>query len=174
MRVIRGLSSDKLSFPLCRPAAVPGVFVGFRQETALPVLRERRGPLNLWFITHAYASTIESNASRHAMSKVPQGGRSGTEQSKHPYWSGKFALIVAGGVAASLALAIGVVWFVRAGSGTGPEAMTVTTVRPVETIRYAPAPEQKTASGTPTVSPNVQPPQGTIRRMEAISGTFKK
>lgn len=107
------------------------------------------------------------------MSRVPQVGRSKPEQSKHSYWSGKAKLVVAGGVAASLSLAIGVVWFVKVGSNASTETMAVSTVRPIETIRYAPVPE-KSAKSTPTVPPNVQPPQGTVRRMEAISGTFKK
>jgi hypothetical protein len=117
---------------------------------------------------------IDLNALRHAMSKVPQGGRSTPEQSKHSSRSGKFKLVVAGGVAASLSLAAGAVWFVMAGSNAGTETMTVSTVRPVETIRYAPAPEKKTANSTPAAPPHVQAPQGTIRRMEAISGAFKK
>jgi hypothetical protein len=110
------------------------------------------------------------------MSTVPQVGRSQPERSKHSARSGKLKLAVAGGVAATLSLAIGAVWLVKAGSNASTETMTVSTVRPVEIVRYAPVPvpEKKTANSTPTVPPNVQPPQGTIRRMEAISGTFKK
>jgi hypothetical protein len=107
------------------------------------------------------------------MSKVLQAGRSNLEQSKHSYWSGKAKLVVAGGVAASLSLATGAVWFVKAQSSDSTATMAVSTVRPVETIRYAPVPE-KSAKSTPTVPPNVEPPQGTVRRMEAISGAFKK
>jgi hypothetical protein len=107
------------------------------------------------------------------MSKVPPAGRSKQEQSKHSYWSEKPKLVVAGGIAASLSLAIGAVWFVKAKSSDGTETMAVSTVRPVETIRYAPVPE-KSAKSIPTVPPNVEPPRGTVRRMEAISGAFKK
>jgi hypothetical protein len=107
------------------------------------------------------------------MSQASPAGRSNLEQSKHSYWSTKAKLVVAGGVAASLSLAIGAVWFVKAKSSDRAETMTVSTVRPVETIRFAPIPE-KSAKTTPTVPANVEPPQGTVRRMEAISGAFKK
>ena len=107
------------------------------------------------------------------MSKVPHDGRAKSEQSKQSYLAGKGKLVIASGVAASLLLASGVLWFVKNSASKDPETLTVSTVRPVETIRYAPALEKKAKSG-PTETPNVQPPQGTIRRMEAISGTFSK
>lgn len=107
------------------------------------------------------------------MIKVPQSGRSTPEQSRHSYGSRKAQLIVAVSVAASLSLAIGIIWFVKVGSNAGTETAAVSTVRPIEIIRHAPVPD-KSAKSTPAVPQNVQPPEGTIRRMEAISGTFKK
>ena len=105
------------------------------------------------------------------MSKVPQVG--GSKSKQHSYLSGKAKLVIASGAATFLLTGIGVVWILRAGADTSTESVTVSTVRPVETIRYATAPE-KTTKGPQTVPKNVQPPQGTVRRMEAISGTFSK
>jgi hypothetical protein len=105
------------------------------------------------------------------MSKVPQAGRSKLKLSKHSYLSGKGKIVIAGGVAAFVVLGIGVVWMTF--STGSPDALTVSTVRPVETVRYATAPE-KGAKNNPTVAPDVQPPQGTVRRMEAIGGAFSK
>ncbi|MBX9775348.1 MAG: hypothetical protein K2Y71_13190 [Xanthobacteraceae bacterium] len=110
-----------------------------------------------------------------AMSKVPQVARPKSEQPKQ-HASGKGKLVIASGVAVFLLLgAGGVVWFLSVGSGKNTDGLTVSAVRPVETIRFAPAPEkEKTAKQAPSVPPNVAPPQGTVRRMEAISGTFSK
>ncbi len=105
------------------------------------------------------------------MGKVLQAGRSKLEPSKHSYLSGKGKVVIASGVAAFLVLGIGVVWMIF--SAKPQDTLTVSTVRPVETVRYATTPEKGTKS-TPTVAPNVQPPQGTVRRMEAIGGAFSK
>jgi hypothetical protein len=105
------------------------------------------------------------------MSKVPQVGRSKSEQ--HSHFSGQAKLVIASGTAIFLLTGIGVVWILRAGADTSTESLTVSTVRPVETIRYATAPE-KTAKSPQAVPQSVPPPHGTVRRMEAISGTFSK
>ena len=105
------------------------------------------------------------------MSKLPQVG--GSKSGKHSYLSGKAKLVIASGAAIFLLTGIGVVWILTAGADTGTESLAVSTVRPVETVRYATAPE-KTTKSPQTVLQNVQPPQGTVRRMEAISGTFSK
>jgi hypothetical protein len=82
-------------------------------------------------------------------------------------------LAIASGVAACLVLGTGIFWFLKSTAGNSSDTLTVSTVRPTETIRYAPPPEKKAKSAR-TETVNVQPPQGTIRRMEAISGTFSK
>jgi hypothetical protein len=105
------------------------------------------------------------------MSKVPQAGSSKLKPSKHLYVSGKGKVVIASGVAAFVVLGIGVVWMIF--SIRQPDTSTVSTVRPVETVRHATAAEKGTKS-SPTVAPNVPPPQGTIRRMEAIGGAFSK
>lgn len=109
-----------------------------------------------------------------AMNKVPQVARPKSEQPKQ-HASEKGKLVVASGVAVFLLLGTGgVLWFLSVGSGKNTDGLTVSAVRPVETIRFAPAPEmEKTTKQAPSVPPNVQP-QGTVRRMEAISGTFSK
>jgi hypothetical protein len=104
------------------------------------------------------------------MGKVSDTGHA---KSKHSHLAANGKLVIAGGVAACLLLGTGIFWFLKNRAGNDPEALTVSTVRPTETIRYAPPPEKKAKSG-PAETANVQPPQGTIRRMEAISGTFSK
>ncbi|MBX9776227.1 MAG: hypothetical protein K2Y71_17750 [Xanthobacteraceae bacterium] len=103
------------------------------------------------------------------MSKASNTGHS----TKHSSLAENGKLVIASGVAACLLLGTGIFWFLNHSAGHHPDALTASTVRPVETIRYAPAPEKKASSG-PVEMPNVQPPQGTIRRMEAISGAFSK
>lgn len=105
------------------------------------------------------------------MSKVPQAGSSKLKPAKHSYLSSRGKVVIASGVAAFLVLGIGVFWMTF--SVRPPDTLTVSTVRPVETVRYATAAE-KDVTSTPTVVPNVPPPQGTIRRMEVISGAFSK
>lgn len=105
------------------------------------------------------------------MSKVPQVTSSKSEQ--HSHLSGKAKLVIASGAAVCLLTGMGVVWILRAGADTRTKSLTVSTVRPVEAIRYVTVPEQ-TAKGSQTVPQNVPPPQATVRRMEAISGTFSK
>jgi len=90
---------------------------------------------------------------------------------KHSYVSGKGRIVIASGVAAFVALGIGVAWMTF--SVRPPDPLTVSTVRPVETVRHATAAEKGTKSA-PTPGPDVPPPQGTIRRMEAIGGAFSK
>jgi hypothetical protein len=107
------------------------------------------------------------------MSKVPHAGRSKPEPSKAPYLAGTTKLVIAGGVATLLVAGTGLFWILKGNSEAGSEGFAVSTVRPAEVIRYAPPPETK-AKSAPVETPHVQPPQGTVRRMEAISGSFSK
>ena len=104
------------------------------------------------------------------MSKVPQ--VAGSKSGQHSRLSGKAKLVIASGAAVCLLTGIGVVWILRAGADTRTESLTVSTVRPVETIRHVTVPEQ--AAKGPQAPQNVPTPQATVRRMEAISGTFSK
>ncbi|MBX9778229.1 MAG: hypothetical protein K2Y71_27920 [Xanthobacteraceae bacterium] len=105
------------------------------------------------------------------MSKVQAAPRSGNEQSKPDGFVGS-KLLIGSGIVVAVAISFGSFWIMKR-TDSGPEALTVTTVRPTETIRLAPQPEPK-AKAAPTAQPVVQPPQGTMKRMEAIQGAFSK
>lgn len=81
-------------------------------------------------------------------------------------------LLVGCGVAAAIAIGVSSFWMLKR-SEASTETLGITTVRPTETIRYAPSPEQK-AKAAPSAQPVVPPPQGTMKRMEAIQGAFSK
>jgi hypothetical protein len=106
------------------------------------------------------------------MGKVSHAARSKPEQPKQPFLAGRAKLVIASGVGAVLLLGTGLFWILKSNSGASSESFAVSTVRPTETIRYAPPPDQK--AKTAPEQPHVQAPQGTVRRMEAISGSFSK
>ena len=83
------------------------------------------------------------------------------------------SLVIAAG-ACGLALCFGVVWIATIGSSQEQEkpSLTVSTTRPTETIRVAKPPATEDKSGR--TAQEVPPPQGTIRRMDAISSSFSK
>lgn len=86
------------------------------------------------------------------------------------------SLVIAAG-AGGLVLCFGVLWVATIGSSQEPEkpSFAVSTTRPTETIRVAkpPGAAAEDKSGR-TAGHEVPPPQGTIRRMDAISSSFSK
>jgi len=111
------------------------------------------------------------------MDEARQARRAKPTPTKQSHGPGRVKLIVAGVVATVLLIGAGIFLQFGGSSNDRPDTVTVSTVRPVETIRYAQPsekPAEKKAKAGPTEAPNVPQPQGTVRRMEAISGAFSK
>jgi hypothetical protein len=106
------------------------------------------------------------------MKKASAGGRSQLKEAKRPKLSRSVKLAVATGVGACLLLGVGLIWSGGIGWNNG-HPPSFSTVRPVETIRFATPPAEPVKKDSTAVS-EVPPPQGTIRRMEAISGSFSR
>lgn len=106
----------------------------------------------------------------HTMSKEAKAAGSEDEQPRYSF--GERKLLIGCGIVATVVIGLSSLWMLKRSDGaTG--AVAVSTIRPTETIRFAPSPEPKTKA-VPTAHPPVQPPQGTIKRMEAIQGAFSK
>src|SRR5689334_16627792 len=88
-----------------------------------------------------------------------------------PSGFGNGKLLIGCGVIAAVLIGLSSFWMLKRSDET--EAFSVSTIRPTETIRIAPSQEPKAKAASAT-QPAVQPPQGTMKRMEAIQGTFSK
>ena len=86
-----------------------------------------------------------------------------------------FKIAVATGLGTVLVVGIAVgVWYMAAHDHQKP-SLAISTIRPVETIRFAKPDDTmgKKAKG-PSPTHDVPQPQGTLRRMDGISSAFSK
>jgi hypothetical protein len=96
------------------------------------------------------------------MKKVPQQSRRLTT-----------LMVMSGAGVGALVFGAGLAWVILGPAPSGEQQSTISTTRPSETIRVS-RPPQEQGKSTQTTQPVVPPPDGTIRRLEAISGSFSK